>query len=144
MKPCSTVRVLIRMESGTPTHGEGKHFATEDTTQRHSTIFEQELKSIGDKLRKFGDGEMDGIWKNLETDKTKIQEQQIKFAQEVREDHQPIRLEAQVTEKFIAAMQKLNIFFPQLTANMKEGSEKAMEGLHSIYPKLFSIDINTG
>ena len=40
-------------------------------------------------------------------------------------------------------MQKLDIFFPALTANMKKGSEKAMEGLQSIYPKLFSIDINT-
>lgn len=116
---------------------------TEDTTQALDNLWSKNLKSIGDKLRKFGDGEMDGIWKNLETDKTKIQEQQIKLAQEVEKIINQYDFEAQVTDKFIAAMQKLNIFFPQLTANMKEGSEKAMEGLHSIYPKLFSIDINT-
>ena len=116
---------------------------TEDTTKALDNLWSKNLKSIGDKLRKFGDGEMDGIWKNLETDKTKIQEQQIKFAQEVEKIINQYDFEAQVTEKFIAAMQKLKIFFPQLTANMKEGSEKAMEGLHSIYPKLFSIDINT-
>lgn len=116
---------------------------TEDTTQALDNLWSKNLKSIGDNLRKFGDGEMDGIWKNLETDKTKIQEQQIKLAQEVEKIINQYDFEAQVTEKFIAAMQKLNIFFPQLTANMKEDSEKAMEGLHSIYPKLFSIDINT-
>ena len=116
---------------------------TEDTTQALDNLWSKNLKNIGDKLRRFGDGEMDGIWKNLETDKTKIQEQQIKLAQEVEKIINQYDFEAQVTEKFIAAMQKLNIFFPQLTANMKEGSEKAMEGLHSIYPKLFSIDINT-
>lgn len=116
---------------------------TEDTTQALDNLWSKNLKSIGDKLRKFGDGEMDGIWKNLETDKTKIQEQQIKLAQEVEKIINQYDFEAQVTEKFIAAMQKLNIFFPQLTANMKEGSEKAMEGLQSIYPKLFDIDINT-
>ena len=116
---------------------------TEDTTQALDNLWNKNLKSIGDKLRKFGDGEMDGIWKNLETDKTKIQEQAIKLAQEVEKIINQYDFEAQVTEKFIAAMQKLNIFFPQLSANMKEGSEKAMEGLHSIYPKLFSIDINT-
>ena len=116
---------------------------TEDTTQALDNLWSKNLKSIGDKLRKFGDGEMDGIWKNLETDKTKIQEQAIKLAQEVEKIINQYDFEAQVTEKFIAAMQKLKIFFPQLTDNMKEGSEKAMEGLHSIYPKLFSIDINT-
>ena len=116
---------------------------TEDTTQALDNLWSKNLKDIGDKLRRFGDGEMDGIWKNLETDKTKIQEQAIKLAQEVEKIINQYDFEAQVTEKFIAAMQKLNIFFPQLTANMKEGSEKAMEGLHSIYPKLFSIDINT-
>lgn len=116
---------------------------TEDTTKALDNLWSKNLKSIGDKLRKFGDGEMDGIWKNFETDKTKIQEQAIKLAQEVEKIINQYDFEAQVTEKFIAAMQKLNIFFPQLTANMKEGSEKAMEGLHSIYPKLFSIDINT-
>ena len=116
---------------------------TEDTTQALDNLWSKNLKDIGDRLRRFGDGEMDGIWKNLETDKTKIQEQAIKLAQEVEKIINQYDFEAQVTEKFIAAMQKLNIFFPQLTANMKEGSEKAMEGLHSIYPKLFSIDINT-
>ena len=116
---------------------------TEDTTQALDNLWSKNLKDIGEKLRRFGDGEMDGIWKNLETDKTKIQEQQIKFAQEVEKIINQYDFEAQVTEKFIAAMQKLDVFFPALTANMKEGSEKAMEGLQSIYPKLFSIDINT-
>lgn len=116
---------------------------TEDTTQALDNLWGKNLKQIGDRLRKFGDGEMDGIWKNLETDRTKIQESAIKLAQEVEAILTQYDFEAQVTEKFIGALQKLNIFFPALTDNMKEGSERAMADLQAIYPKLFSIDINT-
>lgn len=116
---------------------------TEDTTQALDNLWGKNLKQIGDRLRNFGDGEMDGIWKNLETDRTKIQESAIKLAQEIEKILTQYDFEAQVTEKFIGALQKLNIFFPALTDNMKEGSERAMADLQAIYPKLFSIDINT-
>lgn len=116
---------------------------TEDTTKALDNLWSKNLKDIGDKLRRFGDGEMDGIWKNLETDRTKIQETAIKLAQEIEKILNQYDFEAQVTEKFIAAMQKLNILFPSMTDNMKKGAEDAMADLNAIYPKLFSIDINT-
>lgn len=116
---------------------------TEDTTAALDNLWSKNLKQIGDDLRKFGDGEMDGIWKNLEKDKVKIQEQAVDLALEIEKILNQYDFEAQVTEKFIAALQKLNIFFPSLTENMKEGAAKAMADLNAIYPKLFSIDINT-
>lgn len=116
---------------------------TEDTTKALDNLWSKNLKDIGDKLRRFGDGEMDGIWKNLETDRTKIQETAIKLAQEIEKILNQYDFEAQVTEKFIAAMQKLNILFPSMTDDMKKGAEDAMADLNAIYPKLFSIDINT-
>ena len=116
---------------------------TEDTTQALDNLWIKNLKDIGDKLRRFGDGEMDGIWKNLETDKTKIQEEQVKWMEEVEKLIRQYDFEAQVTEKFIAAMQKLEVFYPKMTENFKVGANKAMESLQSIYPKLFDIDIDT-
>lgn len=116
---------------------------TERTNAALKNLWDKDLQDIGDRLRRFGEGEMDGIWKEMETDLTKIQETKIKFAEEVEQILRQYDFEAQVTEKFIAALQKLNIFFPSLTENMKEGAAKAMADLNAIYPKLFSIDINT-
>lgn len=116
---------------------------TERTNAALKNLWDKDLKDIGDRLRRFGEGEMDGIWKEMETDLTKIQETKIKFAEEVEKILRQYDFEAQVTEKFIAALQKLNIFFPSMTENMKEGAAQAMAELNAIYPKLFSIDINT-
>lgn len=116
---------------------------TERTNAALKNLWEKDLQDIGDRLRRFGEGEMDGIWKEMETDLTKIQETKIKFAEEVEKILRQYDFEAQVTEKFIAALQKLNIFFPSMTENMKEGAAQAMSDLNAIYPKLFSIDINT-
>lgn len=116
---------------------------TERTNAALKNLWEKDLQDIGDRLRRFGEGEMDGIWKEMETDLTKIQETKIKFAEEVEQILRQYDFEAQVTEKFIAALQKLNIFFPSMTENMKDGAAQAMADLNAIYPKLFSIDINT-
>ena len=116
---------------------------TERTNAALKNLWDKDLQDIGDRLRRFGEGEMDGIWKEMETDLTKIQETKIKFAEEVEQILRQYDFEAQVTEKFIAALQKLDIFFPSFTENMKEGAAKAMADLNAIYPKLFSIDINT-
>lgn len=116
---------------------------TERTNAALKNLWDKDLQDIGDRLRRFGEGEMDGIWKEMETDLTKIQETKIKFAEEVEQILRQYDFEAQVTEKFIAALQKLNIFFPSMTENMKEGAAQAMADLNAIYPKLFSIDINT-
>lgn len=116
---------------------------TERTNAALKNLWDKDLQDIGDRLRRFGEGEMDGIWKEMETDLTKIQETKIKFAEEVEKILRQYDFEAQVTEKFIAALQKLNIFFPSMTENMKEGAAQAMADLNAIYPKLFSIDINT-
>lgn len=116
---------------------------TEDTTAALKNLWGKNLKDIGDKLRKFGDGEMDGIWKNLETDKTKIQQQAIDLQLEIEKILRQYDFEAQVTEKFTSAMQKLGILFPKMTDDVKKDTEVVMSELQSLYPKLFDIDINT-
>ena len=116
---------------------------TEDTTQALDNLWSKNLKDIGDKLRKFGDGEMDGIWKNLETDKTKIQEQAIKLRQEIETILTENDFTGIVTREYMEAMQKLGIFFPALADDMQQSAEDMMAGLHELYPKLFDIDIDT-
>ena len=116
---------------------------TEDTTQALDNLWSKNLKDIGDKLRRFGDGEMDGIWKNLETDKTKIQEQAIKLRQEIETILTENDFTGIVTREYMEAMQKLGIFFPDLADDMQQSAEDMMAGLHELYPKLFDIDIDT-
>ena len=116
---------------------------TEDTTQALDNLWEKNLKSIGDRLRKFGDGEMDGIWKNLEKDKIKIQEQAIELQKEIEKILTQNDFMKKVTTQYMEAMQKLGIFFPNLMDDMQQSAEDTMAGLYEIYPKLFDIDIDT-
>ena len=116
---------------------------TEDTTQALDNLWKKNLKSIGDRLRKFGDGEMDGIWKNLEKDKLKIQEQAIELQKEIEKILTQNDFMKKVTNQYMEAMQKLGIFFPNLMDDMQQSAEDTMAGLYEIYPKLFDIDIDT-
>ena len=116
---------------------------TEDTTQALDNLWKKNLKSIGDRLRKFGDGEMDGIWKNLEKDKLKIQEQAIELQKEIEKILTQNDFMKKVTTQYMEAMQKLGIFFPNLMDDMQQSAEDTMAGLYEIYPKLFDIDIDT-
>jgi TP901 family phage tail tape measure protein len=108
------------------------------------------LKRIGDNLRRFGSSEEDGIWKNLETDKAKMQENMINLQGEIEEIITRYDYTAKVTDKFTAALQKLDLFFPEMkdriNGGMKDVSDAAQEAmaqLYSLYPKLFDINIDT-
>ena len=101
------------------------------------------MQDIGEKLRRFGDGEMDGIWKNLETDRLKIQEDAIKLRQEIETILTENDFTGIVTREYMVARQKLGIFFPALADDKQQSAEDMMAGLHELYPKLFDIDIDT-
>ena len=116
---------------------------TEDSKEALENLWAKNLQDIGDKLRRFGDGEMDGIWKNLETDRLKIQEEAIKLRQEIETILTENDFTGIVTREYMEAMQKLGIFFPALADDMQQSAEYMMAGLHELYPKLFDIDIDT-
>lgn len=123
---------------------------TEETNLALENLWNKNLKSIGDALRNFGEGEIDGIWKELETDKAKVQEEQIKMQQEIEGILLKYDYTGKVTDQFLAAMQKLNIFKSQLVNEAGEVTQmnyadmkSQMEKLYTIYDDLFAIDIST-
>lgn len=123
---------------------------TEQTNEALQNLWSKDLKEIGEKLRKFGEGEDDGIWKKLETDRTKLQENEIRIMKDVEDVIRKYDFTGKVTDQFIAAMQKLDILFLPVKKDMegemgdiREIAEKGMEDLYGIYPKLFSLDIDT-
>ena len=116
---------------------------TQETSAILSIIWKKNLKGIGDDLRQYGEGEMESIWKSLEKDKTKIQEEEIEMRKEIENILSQNDFERIVMERFSVAMQKLKILFPKLTGDIKKDTEAAMGDLQALYPKLFDIDINT-
>ncbi len=108
-----------------------------------ATLYGKNLHQIGEALRKFGDNEMDGIRKNMEQDRLTIQTNAVKMRQEVEQILLENDFTGKVTQQYMAAMQKLNLFFPQMEEDMKASAEWLMQGLHEIYPKLFDVDILT-
>ena len=116
---------------------------TQETTAVLKSLWQKNLKGIGDDLRQYGEGEMDAIWKTLEQDRNKIQEEQIEMKKEIEKILSQNDFERIVMERFSVAMQKLKILFPKLTGDIKKDTEAAMGDLQSLYPKLFDIDINT-
>lgn len=123
---------------------------TENTNRALQNLMSKDLKAIGDKLRKFGEGENDGIWKQLESDRAKLQENAIKTQQEIETIIRKYDFTGQVTEKFMAAMQKLDLLFIPLKERMGEDLKDArktmeaeMQGFYDVYPQLFGLDINT-
>lgn len=123
---------------------------TEQTNLALQNLWSKDLKEIGDKLRRFGEGEDDGIWKKLETDRAKLQENEIKIMKDVEDVLRKYDFTGKVTDRFIAAMQKLDILFLPVRKDMegkmediREIAEKGMEDLYAIYPDLFGLDIDT-
>ena len=116
---------------------------TQETTAVLKSLWQKNLKGIGDDLRQYGEGEMDAIWKTLEQDRNKIQEEQIEMRKEIEKILSQNDFERIVMERFSVAMQKLKILFPKLTGDIKKDTEAAMGDLQALYPKLFDIDINT-
>ena len=108
-----------------------------------ATLYGKNLFQIGEDLRKFGDGEMDGIRKNMEQDRLTIQTNAVKMLQELEQILLKNDFTGKVTQQYMEAMQKLGIFFPEMEEDMKASAEWLMQGLHEIYPKLFDVDILT-
>jgi len=108
-----------------------------------ATLYGKNLNQIGEALRKFGDNEMDGIRKNMEQDRLTIQTNAVQMRQEIEQILLENDFTGKVTQQYMAAMQKLNLFFPEMEEDMKASAEWLMQGLHEIYPKLFDVDILT-
>lgn len=123
---------------------------SEDTVRALDNLWSKELDKIGDKLRKFGQGEDDGIWKKLEEDRAKLQELDIKLRQEVEQILRKYDFTGQVTDQFIASMQKLDLFLPRISSRINAGmadaqkeAEAEMAKFQMVYDRMFYVDINT-
>ena len=124
---------------------------TEATTAALENLWSKDLKKTGDLLRKFGEAQDDAIWKNLETDRVKIQESTLKMQEEVREILLKGDYTGLVTEQYLEAFQKLGFFSSQITDQygniIKNYTRDELTGqvarLQSIYEGLFNIDIST-
>lgn len=120
------------------------------------------LDDIREKLQKFGTGEMDGIWSELEKDLLKIQDISIDLQKEIENILLKKDYTGQVERNYQTQLEKLGLFFTQYEDIAKEGMEgasaemllgvkklanqAAQEGMKSLYEiskKLYTIDINT-
>ena len=114
-------------------------------------LWSKDLKKTGDFLRKFGEATDDAIWKNLETDKVKMQESAIEQQEEVRQILLKGDYTGLVTEQYLEAFQKLGFFSTQITDKfghvVKNYTRDELKGqmteLHGLYDELFNIDIKT-
>lgn len=123
---------------------------TDETQQAMLNLRGKNLSDIGAALRKFGEGEMDGIWKKMEEDRVKGQEQQIKMQKEVEAILLKYDYTGKVTDQFLASMQKLGYFKSEITNEAGEivslsraQLETEFEKLYTIYNDLFSVDVAT-
>lgn len=122
-----------------------------DTEAAMANLWDKDLKKTGDFLRKFGEATDDAIWKNLETDKVKMQESAIEQQEEVRQILLKGDYTGLVTEQYLEAFQKLGFFSSQITDEFGNVIKQftrgelttELEKLNSIYANLFNVDINT-
>lgn len=123
---------------------------TEESAAAIQNLVGKNLKEIGDRLRMFGDGEMDGIWNKLQEGRLKVQ----KLAIDLRSDMEKILLQYDYTGKvdrqFRDQLEKLNLFFIDYTKAYEKGAKdvedaamKGMGDLGSIAPSAQFIDIDT-
>ena len=134
---------VARMEADTISKSERNEAAIKN-------IKSKDLQKIGSRLRLFGEAQDDGIWKQLEEDKTALLKEDVKLMEEVQAILLKYDFTGKVTDEYIAAMEKLKIFFPQITDEVKAGTKTltdsardGMADIYALYPKLFDIDINT-
>lgn len=114
-------------------------------------LWSKDLKKTGDFLRKFGEATDDAIWKNLETDKVKMQESAIEQQEEVRQILLKGDYTGLVTEQYLEAFQKLGFFSSQITdefGNVLKQFTRGeltteLEKMNTIYSDLFNVDIAT-
>ena len=114
-------------------------------------LWSKDLKKTGDFLRKFGEATDDAIWKNLETDKVKMQESAIEQQEEVRQILLKGDYTGLVTEQYLEAFQKLGFFSSQITDEFGNVIKQftrgelttELEKMNTIYSDLFNVDIAT-
>lgn len=122
-----------------------------DTEAAMANLWDKDLKKTGDFLRKFGEATDDAIWKNLETDKVKMQESVIEQQEEVRQILLKGDYTGLVTEQYLEAFQKLGFFSSQITDEFGNVIKQftrgelttELEKMNTIYSDLFNVDIAT-
>ena len=135
---------------------------TDSSQKAIVNLTSKNLDDIREKLKKFGTGEMDGIWSELEKDLLKIQEISIDLQKEIEDILLKKDYSGQVERNYQAQLEKLGLFFTQYEDVAKEGMEDAsaemllglkklvnqaagegMKALLDISKQLYTIDINT-
>lgn len=135
---------------------------TDSSQKAIVNLTSKNLDDIREKLKKFGTGEMDGIWSELEKDLLKIQNISIDLQKEIENILLKKDYTGQVERNYQTQLEKLGLFFTQYEDIAKEGmegasaemllgvkklaNEAAQEGMKSLYEiskKLYTIDINT-
>ena len=108
------------------------------------------LDDIREKLQKFGEGEMDGIWSNLEKDLLKIQEISIDLQQEIENILLKKDYVGSVERNYQMQLEKLQLFSTSyengvkgMYENAAEAAKAGMQKLLEISKQLYTIDINT-
>lgn len=108
------------------------------------------LDDIREKLQKFGTGEMDGIWSNLEKDLLKIQEISIDLQQEIENILLKKDYVGSVERNYQMQLEKLQLFSTSyengvkgMYENAAEAAKAGMQKLLEISKQLYTIDINT-
>lgn len=105
-----------------------------------TALYGKNLHQIGEDLRNFGEGEMDGIRKNMEQDRIAIQTNAVQMRQELEQILLENDFTGKVTEQYIRSWEKLGFSMSQY----KDEAEAFMRDMNTkVYPKLFDIDINT-
>lgn len=127
---------LIRMQS------ENKS-GTEETNAAFALLRKKNPQKVGENLRKYGEGEIDGVWKNYETDKNLLLDNDVNLRIEIEKILSENDFMAIVTNKYMAAMQRLGILFPKQAEDMEASARAAMKGLQEMYPEIMGLDINT-
>lgn len=135
---------------------------TDSSQKAIVNLTSKNLDDIREKLKKFGTGEMDKIWKELENYLLKIQDISIDLQKEIENILLKKDYTGQVERNYQTQLEKLGLFFTQYEDIAKEGmegasaemmlgvkklaNEAAQEGMKSLYElskKLYTIDINT-
>lgn len=123
---------------------------TESSMEAIENLMSKKLDVIGQKLRKFGEGEMDGIWKKQEEDFLKMQKIAIDRQAEIDKILLSHDYTGQVTRQYQTQLEKLAIFFLDYQNMTEKGysdaqkmAETGMKKLSDLSPDLYDIDINT-
>lgn len=134
---------------------------TDSSQKAIVNLTSKNLDDIREKLKKFGTGEMDKIWNELENYLLKIQDISIDLQKEIENILLKKDYTGQVERNYQTQLEKLGLFFTQYEDIAKEGmegasaemllgvkklaNEAAQEGMKSLYEiskKLYTIDIN--